>query len=143
VASKTVVELFDDLDGGRADETVRFSLDGADYEIDLSTAHAVALRDVFTEFIEHAHRAPVRSRRGESAKPGKKDKAGVSMTAEIRRLASESAKKVSEAAQVQDVDDEAAPEPARLTLLPEQASDQRVDLEPVRALSVPFQEAGL
>ena len=37
MAQKITVALEDDLDGGPADETVRFGLDGAEYEIDLST----------------------------------------------------------------------------------------------------------
>jgi hypothetical protein len=37
MAQKITVALEDDLDGGPADETVRFGLGGTDYEIDLST----------------------------------------------------------------------------------------------------------
>ena len=36
MATKTTVVLEDDLDGGPADETVRFGLDGVEYEIDLT-----------------------------------------------------------------------------------------------------------
>jgi len=36
MAQKTIVSLIDDLSGEEADETVRFGLDGAQYEIDLS-----------------------------------------------------------------------------------------------------------
>jgi Lsr2 len=35
-AQRVTVELEDDLDGGPADETLRFGLGGLDYEIDLS-----------------------------------------------------------------------------------------------------------
>ncbi|TMR20990.1 Lsr2 dimerization domain-containing protein, partial [Actinomadura geliboluensis] len=38
MAQKVQVLLVDDLDGGEADETVAFSIDGASYEIDLSGA---------------------------------------------------------------------------------------------------------
>jgi len=34
------VLLIDDLDGSEADGTVRFALDGTEYEIDLSAGHA-------------------------------------------------------------------------------------------------------
>jgi hypothetical protein len=44
MAQKITVALEDDLDGGPADETVRFGVDGAAYEIDLSTKNAAALR---------------------------------------------------------------------------------------------------
>jgi hypothetical protein len=36
--------LEDDLDGGPADETVRFAVGGTDYEIDLNATNAVAFR---------------------------------------------------------------------------------------------------
>jgi len=36
VARREIVVLEDDLDGGKADETVKFGLDGTAYEIDLS-----------------------------------------------------------------------------------------------------------
>lgn len=45
MAQKVQVVLTDDLDGGDADETVQFALDGVSYEIDLSTANAEALRE--------------------------------------------------------------------------------------------------
>jgi hypothetical protein len=54
VASKTVVEWVDDIDGGPAAETVTFALDGVEYEIDLSTEHATALRASLKEFIRKA-----------------------------------------------------------------------------------------
>ena len=37
MAQKVRIILEDDLDGGPADETIRFGLDGAHYEIDLRT----------------------------------------------------------------------------------------------------------
>ena len=40
MAKRTVVVLEDDLDGGPADETVTFALDGVSYEIDLSSSNA-------------------------------------------------------------------------------------------------------
>jgi hypothetical protein len=49
--------LEDDLDGGPADETVRFSLDGAAYEMDLNTQNTRAFRKQLTPFIEHARKA--------------------------------------------------------------------------------------
>lgn len=51
MAQKVQIILEDDIDGGKADETVRFSLDGSNYEIDLSTANAGKLRDALAEFI--------------------------------------------------------------------------------------------
>ena len=42
MAQKVQVVLIDDIDGGSADETMSFAVDGVSYEIDLSTANAGA-----------------------------------------------------------------------------------------------------
>jgi hypothetical protein len=60
VAQKTVVELVDDLDGGEADETVTFALDGVDFTIDLSAENASRLRDTLAEYVGHARRTDLR-----------------------------------------------------------------------------------
>jgi hypothetical protein len=52
MARKTVVILEDDLDGSEADETVNFGVDGADYEIDLTTEHANELRQILRRYID-------------------------------------------------------------------------------------------
>jgi Lsr2 len=63
MAQKITVALEDDLDGGPADETVRFRLGGSEYEIDLSTKNATAFRRQLAPFIEHARRAGRAQRR--------------------------------------------------------------------------------
>lgn len=63
MAQKVLVSLVDDLDGGSADETVAFSVDGKGYEIDLSSANASKLRDSLAEFVAAA-RKPGGARRG-------------------------------------------------------------------------------
>ena len=57
MASKTTVELVDDLDGSPADETVRFGLDGKDLEIDLSAQHAGVLRDILSDYVAVGRKA--------------------------------------------------------------------------------------
>jgi Lsr2 len=57
MAQKMTVTLEDDLDGGRADETVRFGLDGSAYEIDLSRKNSAAFRRQLAPFIDHARKA--------------------------------------------------------------------------------------
>jgi hypothetical protein len=52
-----VEELVDDLDGGKADTTVSFSLDGTAYTIDLSTKNAAKLRDSLAPWVGHAAKA--------------------------------------------------------------------------------------
>lgn len=51
MVKRTVVERIDDLDGGPAVETVRFGVDGVQYEIDLSEVNAVELRRVFARYV--------------------------------------------------------------------------------------------
>jgi Lsr2 len=58
MAQKVQTLLIDDLDGGEAEGTVRFGLDGTDYEIDLSAKHAEALRKALAPYLSAARRAP-------------------------------------------------------------------------------------
>lgn len=51
MAKQIIHKLVDDLDGGDADETVKFSLDGIQYEIDLSKKNASKLRDAFAQYM--------------------------------------------------------------------------------------------
>jgi Lsr2 len=73
MAQKARTLFIDDLDGSNADGTVRFGLDGTDYEIDLNVEHAQQLRDALARFVNAARRAgggthsPVRSGRGAQA----------------------------------------------------------------------------
>lgn len=52
MARKIQTFLIDGLDGSEAERTVRFGLDGAHYEIDLSTAHAQALSTALARYID-------------------------------------------------------------------------------------------
>lgn len=56
MAQKVQVILVDDVDGGEADETVSFALDGVNYEIDLSAGNAAELRDALASWVGHARR---------------------------------------------------------------------------------------
>ncbi|GGG71947.1 Lsr2 family protein [Kocuria dechangensis] len=58
MAQNVIIELEDDLDGGPADETLTFALDGRDYEIDLSTANAAKLREAVRPFVAVSRKAP-------------------------------------------------------------------------------------
>lgn len=57
MAQKVQVILVDDLNGGNADETVQFGLDGVAYEIDLSTENAEQLRAALTEYVAVARKS--------------------------------------------------------------------------------------
>ena len=58
-AQQRSVTLVDDLDGGKAAETVVFGQDGALHTIDVSKRNAAALRKVLAEFVDHAHHVKV------------------------------------------------------------------------------------
>lgn len=62
MASKTVVILSDDLDGSEANETIQFSLDGTEYEIDLNESNAAELRDALSRFTDAARKTSSRGR---------------------------------------------------------------------------------
>jgi hypothetical protein len=63
MATKIAVALEDDLDGGPADETVRFGVSGVEYEIDLSKKNAKRFRTGVAPYVEHARRAARGTRR--------------------------------------------------------------------------------
>jgi hypothetical protein len=86
VAQKVEVLLVDDLDGGNADETVRFSLDGVAYEIDLNKKNAAKLRKNVQPFVTGARKAPRSGkRRGSLRTPSNRER-----SAEIREWARKS-----------------------------------------------------
>ena len=64
MAQKVQVTLVDDLDGGTAEETVYFSIDGINYEIDLSAKNAHSLRDSLARFVESGRRVTSQRRGG-------------------------------------------------------------------------------
>jgi hypothetical protein len=56
MAQRVNIVLVDDIDGGDADETVTFGLDGTTYEIDLSSKNAAKLRDALAPYVGHARK---------------------------------------------------------------------------------------
>jgi hypothetical protein len=56
MVQKVQLVLEDDIDGGAADETVNFGLDGVSYEIDLNAEHAAQLRDALASWVGHARK---------------------------------------------------------------------------------------
>ena len=77
MAQRIQTLLIDDLDGGEAAGTVRFGLDGTEYEIDLSAAHGDELREALGQYLAHARRAggtgksAARGRRGSAVDTAK------------------------------------------------------------------------
>ena len=71
VAQKVQTLFIDDLDGSAAEGTVRFGLDGTEYEIDLNARHARELRDALARYAGAARRAGAAARRpGRGARRG-------------------------------------------------------------------------
>jgi hypothetical protein len=83
MAQKVQSLLVDDLDGSNADGTVSFSVDGTDYEIDLSASHARLLRDTLAPFISVAPRGGNSGR----TRTGRKTIQAASDPTEIRQWA--------------------------------------------------------
>ncbi len=72
MAQQTTVTLTDDIDGGKAAETVRFGLDGAQYEIDLSAKNAKTLRKAFAEFAEAGRKVKAFSLVANASRPSRR-----------------------------------------------------------------------
>lgn len=64
MAQKVHVLLVDDMDGGEADETVTFAIDGVAFEIDLSTENADKLRAVLAPYAGAGRRTGGRQAKG-------------------------------------------------------------------------------
>ncbi|MFJ9040866.1 Lsr2 family protein [Streptomyces sp. NPDC102406] len=98
MAQKVQVLLVDDLDGGEADETVTFALDGKTYEIDLTTANADKLRGLLDAYVKSGRRTGGRSTSGRgkarAASGGNQD------TAQIRAWAKENGHEVNDRGRV-------------------------------------------
>lgn len=92
MAQKTLVILEDDLDGGTAEETVSFSLDGVAYEIDLSAKNAGKLRDALAAYVGSGRRVGGRAARGKA----KVARNGNTPTSDIREWARKTGLDVSE-----------------------------------------------
>lgn len=75
MATKTIVLLIDDFDGGEADHSVTFSLDGVAYEIDLSHANIDRLAQALQPFMDKARKT--KTMRNTSNRKGDVDPAQV------------------------------------------------------------------
>jgi Lsr2 len=90
MAQKVQTLFIDDIDGGEAEGTIRFALDGTAYEIDLSSKHSEELRSALGKYVSHARRVAGTVRRG--ARPAGRIRRAASpglTTTEIRNWARE------------------------------------------------------
>ena len=86
MAQKVQTLFIDDIDGGEAEGTVRFGLDGTEYEIDLSAKNAEALRNALARYVEAARRTPGSTTR-RLGRSGRKASTNGLNTTEVREWA--------------------------------------------------------
>ncbi|HEX6451207.1 MAG TPA: Lsr2 family protein [Trebonia sp.] len=90
MAQKVQTLFIDDIDGGEAEGTVRFALDGTDYEIDLNAKHTEELRSALGKYVTHARKVGTGARRGgRGAGKGGRGAGSALNTTEIRNWARE------------------------------------------------------
>ena len=102
MAQKVQVLLVDDLEGGEADETVTFALDGVAYEIDLTHTNAGKLRELLAPYTDKGRkqsgRGAVSGGRGRGRSP--RPVGGNPDTAKIRAWAKENGHDVNDRGRV-------------------------------------------
>ena len=95
MAQKVEITLVDDIDGGKADETITFGLDGAQYVIDLSNKNAKQFRESIAKYVDAARKEKGgRGGRRASAAPAGPD------TSDVRTWAKAQGYEVSERGRV-------------------------------------------
>jgi Lsr2 len=85
VAQKIQTLFIDDLDGSAAEGTVRFGLDGTEYEIDLNAKHAKQLRDALARYVDAGRRVGASTTR--PTRSGRKAQPNALNTTEVREWA--------------------------------------------------------
>jgi len=96
MAQKIQTLFIDDIDGGEAEGTVRFALDGTEYEIDLNARHSAELRSVLGQYVAHARKVGA-ARRG-AARGGRR--ASAVDTVAVRAWARENGMNIKERGRV-------------------------------------------
>jgi hypothetical protein len=86
MAQKIQTLFIDDIDGGAAEGTVRFGLDGTEYEIDLNAQHTEDLRKTLAGYVSHARKVGGTARR---TARGRRSNADVIDTTKVREWARE------------------------------------------------------
>ena len=85
MAQKVQTLFIDDLDGSEAEGTVRFGLDGTEYEIDLNAKHAQQLRDALARYVAAARRTGASTK--QSVRSRRKATSSAVNTTEVREWA--------------------------------------------------------
>ena len=99
MAQQTTVRFVDDLDGSEASGTFDFSLEGRNYQVDLSNQNAAKLRDALAPFIDVARKTGGRGRgrtQRQTAMTDTPPRSSREQTHAIREWAREHGQKVSD-----------------------------------------------
>lgn len=104
MAQRVHISLTDDLlgDDTPADETLTFGLDGATYEIDLSSDNAAKLRDVLAPYVANGRKTSGGRRVTAGPRRGGKASGGATSANEIRAWAREQGMEVSDRGRVRE-----------------------------------------
>ena len=86
MAQRTQIMYVDDIDGSEAEGTVRFGLDGVDYEIDLSKKHADQLAKAVRPYIETARKVSSSRRTVRASRPARHNQSDVRAWARAQGL---------------------------------------------------------
>lgn len=86
MAQRIQTLFIDDIDGGAAEGTVRFALDGTEYEIDLSGKHKAELTQTLEKYVTHARKVGGTARR---APRGRRSGAAAIDSTKVREWAKE------------------------------------------------------
>ena len=77
MAQRTQILYVDDIDGSEAEGTVRFGLDGADYEIDLNKKHADQLATTIRPYIDAARKVSSSRRAARGSRPARHNQSDI------------------------------------------------------------------
>jgi hypothetical protein len=99
MAQKIQTLFIDDIDGSEAEGTVRFALDGIDYEIDLNAGHGGALRTTLGTYIAHARKVRAAARTASRGGSGHRNASAIDTVA-VRAWAREQGIEIKERGRV-------------------------------------------
>lgn len=104
MAQRVHISLTDDLlgDDTPADETLSFGLDGATYEIDLSSANAAKLRDALAPYVANGRKTSGGRRVAAGGRRSARTSGASTSANEIRAWAREQGMEVSDRGRVRD-----------------------------------------
>jgi Lsr2 len=86
VAQRTQILYVDDIDGSEAEGTVRFGLDGVDYEIDLNKKHADQFAKALGPYLGAARKVSLSRRTVRGSRPARHNQSDVRAWARAQGL---------------------------------------------------------